>query len=203
MSVTLNKIYTKTGDDGTTAVVGGSRFSKGSILVESYGTGDELNSHLGLLRAMVQDSDEDLSEGVTWLTRIQNRLFDLGSIMASPPDEPRLQGRLNDLLTFGEDGRELALAQMEDQIDEWNALLPPPESFVLPGGNLLNAQANVTRTVCRRLERVLARRHDEFPLNPDVRAYFNRLSDFLFVFSRWLTWKVGGEEIYWKRGERL
>lgn len=203
MSVKLNKIYTRTGDDGTTGVVGGTRFSKGSVLVESYGTCDELNSHLGLLRAMIANEETDLSEGTAWLTRIQNRLFDIGSIMASPPDEERLEKRLNELLRFNDDGREIALAQLEDQIDAWNTLIPPPESFVLPGGNLLNAQANVARTVCRRLERIIARRNDEFPLNPDVGAYVNRLSDFLFVFSRWLTWKVGGEELYWKRGEIL
>jgi cob(I)alamin adenosyltransferase len=203
MSVKLNKIYTKSGDDGTTGVVGGARYSKGSVLVESYGTCDELNSHLGLLRAMMANEETELSEGTVWLTRIQNRLFDIGSIMASPPDEARLETRLADLLKFDEQGREIALTQLEEQIDAWNQLIPEPESFVLPGGNLLNAQANVARTVCRRLERVVARRNDEFPLSPDVRAYINRLSDFLFVFSRWLTWKVGGVELYWKRGELL
>jgi len=93
--------------------------------------------------------------------------------------------------------------QLEEQIDAWNQLIPTPESFVLPGGNVLNAQANVARTVCRRLERIIARRNDEFPLNPHVGAYVNRLSDFLFVFSRWLTWKTGGDELFWRRGERL
>lgn len=202
VSVKLNKIYTKTGDDGTTAMIGGSRYSKGSILVEAYGTCDELNCHLGLLRAMVDDVGAKLTEGSVWLARIQNRLFDVGSIMASPPDDSGLQTRLDELLAFDEDGRELAVLQLERQIDAWNRDIPKPESFLLPGGTLLNAQANVARAVCRRLERVVARRNDEFPLTPEVGAYFNRLSDFLFVFSRWLTWKVGGREIFWTRGDR-
>ena len=195
MSVRLSKIYTKTGDDGTTGVIGGRRFSKSSILIEAYGTCDELNSHLGLLRVTLAHYD-NLSDAQALLTSIQNRLFDWGAIMATPPDEPTLSQRLSKMTESDENVRLL-----EKWIDEWNEELPKSTTFVLPGSNLANAQAHVARTVCRRLERVLVRRNEKFPIEPATIAYFNRLSDFLFTFARWLTWKIGDREVVWRKGE--
>ena len=199
MTVRLNKIYTRTGDKGTTAVVGGETVSKGSMLVESYGTVDELNSHLGMLRALASQHPEVADESESYLADVQQRLFDLGSIMATPPDNKDLDERLATLLHYDDQGNEIHIRRLEQSIDDWNSMLEPPKSFVLPGGNSVNAQANICRTVCRRLERIIVRRCEEFPLHPDIGAYFNRLSDYLFVYSRWVTMKLGGSEIYWKQ----
>lgn len=199
MAVRLNKIYTRTGDKGTTTIVGGETVSKGSMLVESYGTVDELISHIGMLRALACDCPEIATESETVLADVQQRLFDLGSVMATPPESEYLKKRLDTLLSYDDDDNEVHIKHLEQAMDDWNAQLELPKSFVLPGGNTVNAQANICRTVCRRLERVIIRRCEEFPLHPDIMAYFNRLSDYLFVYSRWASMKLGNDEIYWKQ----
>ncbi len=194
----LNQIYTRTGDQGTTHVVGGAEVSKASPLVEAYGTVDELNSHLGLIRATAANLPEIAKETEGTLSRIQNNLFDIGSLLATPPDYDGLAERLDEFHRPLEDGRDEHVAWLEAKIDEYRENLAPLPNFVLPGGCTINAQAHIARTVCRRLERVLVARHNVTPVDAVIMKYVNRLSDFLFVYARWTAWKLGQSEIIWE-----
>ncbi len=189
MSIHLDRIYTRSGDTGMTSLVGGTRVSKSSLRLETYGTVDELNSQLGLLRTQVAlAGDPDLQESATALARVQDELFDLGSLIASEPG-PAHAGM--PLLSPSQ------VERLEHEIDAWNASLPPLTSFVLPGGNLPNAQAHVSRTVCRRAERLLIHLHHEEPVELVLIQYLNRLSDWLFVYSRWTSLRLGTPEYLW------
>lgn len=185
--VRLDRIYTKTGDDGTTGLGDGSRVPKQSLRVEAYGTVDELSSFLGLVEA--EGLDEPLEELVR---SIQNDLFDLGA----------------DLCVPGEAGQRLRLsavytARLERAIDEHNARLAPLNSFILPGGEPAAARLHVARTVCRRAERVVAAlMHSEGSeaVNPEAMRYLNRLSDLLFVLAR-VANHAGKADVLWKPGK--
>jgi cob(I)alamin adenosyltransferase len=189
----LNRIYTKQGDLGETSLAGGQKIAKDDLRIEAYGTVDELNSVLALARVSCADSgDLHLAELGAILRRVQHELFNLGSILATRPEDvhPR-QARVTNA----------EVEQLEREIDTANAELSPLRSFVLPGGTRINAELHVSRTVCRRAERIvvaLARR-EEVP--PEAVRYLNRLSDALFVWSRWANRVLGEPEVLWEPNE--
>ena len=176
----LTKIYTRTGDDGSTGLADGSRVPKIDARIEAIGAVDELNSALGLLRAQTLD---DMVDGL--LETIQHRLFDLGGELALPGT------------TLLQDAHTL---QLEQALDRLNADLPALEDFVLPGGNESAARCHLARTGCRRAERELLRLSHIEPVNSASSRYLNRLSDLLFVLARSLARRDGGREITWKKG---
>lgn len=186
--IALNRIYTKRGDAGETSLAGGQRVSKDSARIEAYGTVDELNAFTGL--AVVSCMlDPRMAPLLMILRRVQHELFNLGSILATLPEDvhPK-QARI----TAAE------VLQLEREIDEMNETLPSLRSFVLPGGTRLNAELHVTRTVCRRAERLLIvlARSEDVPV--EAIQYLNRLSDAMFVWSRWVNHSIGAPEILWE-----
>jgi cob(I)alamin adenosyltransferase len=198
MAIRLSRIYTRTGDKGTTALVGGKRVPKESGRLEAYGTVDELNSVVGIVRTYLVEYKDRLGDDYVWssemLRRIQNELFDVGSELATPPD-----GEYEGMHKMGAG----EVKQLEDEIDRMNEDLEPLKSFTLPGGGVLNAFLHQARTVCRRAERVLwAVKREEEIADQDI-IYINRLSDHLFVQSRWIAKRLGEPEFLWDRGLRL
>jgi cob(I)alamin adenosyltransferase len=191
--VVLNKIYTRTGDEGSTALGSGERVSKADLRIDAYGTVDEANSCLGLVRPHVANPEfKRLDE---MLARIQNELFDLGADLCVPDRGPK-PAHEPLRITQGQWQR------LEVEIDELNGDLAPLRSFVLPGGHAAAAYLHLARTVCRRAERLmveLAARDNE-PVSKDALAYINRLSDFLFVASRWVNARAQGD-VLWIPGQ--
>jgi cob(I)alamin adenosyltransferase len=184
------KIYTKTGDKGTTALFGGTRVAKHHIRIESYGTVDELNSHIGLIRD--QEIDTKSKE---ILVHIQDRLFTLGAILATDPEKTILKSgkeRLN-IPRIIEDDIEL----LEKEMDTMNDSLPAMTHFVLPGGHTTVSYCHIARCVCRRAERLATLLNEQEPIDERVLKYLNRLSDYLFVLARKLTYTLQAEEILW------
>ena len=179
------KIYTRTGDDGTTSLVGGERVSKGSLRVEAYGSIDELNAWLGMVRA------HDVSPSiVTVIERVQNELFVLGSELASGQD---VSPNASMPLISQQD-----IDRLEDDIDRAEKVLPVLRSFILPGGTQGAAMIHVARTVARRAERLLVTLATEQKVRGDVIRYVNRLSDLLFVLSRRANHDAGVEDVPWQ-----
>lgn len=188
--VVLNKIYTRTGDDGTTALGTGARVAKYDLRVEAYGTVDETNATIGLARLHTSEADKDLDAK---LARIQNDLFDLGADLCYPEEK---DGSLSLRVSDGQ------IERLETEIDEMNASLEPLRSFVLPGGTPAASFLHFARTVSRRAERLivaLAGRVGEPVSEPAVR-YVNRLSDFLFVAARYANNK-GTDDVTWVPGK--
>lgn len=194
--VTLNKIYTRTGDKGTTALATGERVAKHALRIESYGTVDETNSAIGLAR-LHTGGDPALD---AMLARVQNDLFDLGADLATP-------GKTREELGY-EPLRivDTQVTRIEQEIDALNGHLDPLRSFVLPGGTAAAAHLHLARTVCRRAERLmtaLAGDPDE-PVSEAALKYVNRLSDFLFVAARYANWAPGGKgpgDVLWTPGQ--
>ncbi|HMN73829.1 MAG TPA: cob(I)yrinic acid a,c-diamide adenosyltransferase [Rhodoblastus sp.] len=189
--VRLNKIYTRTGDDGTTALVSGGRRSKADLRVEAYGAIDETNASIGVARAALDGTEPAL---VAMLARIQNDLFDLGADLATPADAPRAEGALRIVQS--------QVDRLEREIDELNAELQPLKSFILPGGSAAAAALHLARTIARRAERVmvaLVATPGERVDDPAMR-YVNRLSDFLFVASRTANQR-GAADVLWAPGQ--
>jgi cob(I)alamin adenosyltransferase len=189
--VVLNKIYTRTGDDGTTALGTGERVAKYDLRVEAYGTVDETNAVIGLARLHTGDTDPALD---AMLARIQNDLFDLGADLCFPDETKDGSARLS--VTDAQVGR------LESEIDEMNRSLEPLRSFVLPGGRPAASFLHLARTVSRRAERLivaLASRPEEPVSEPAIR-YVNRLSDFLFVAARYANYK-GATDVTWVPGK--
>lgn len=180
------KIYTKTGDLGKTSLIGGTKVPKSHIRIETYGTVDELNSHIGLLI----DYLEHLKTKAV-LKEIQDRLFTIGSSLACDPEREPLM-KIPDL-------KEEDINLLEREIDHMNDVLPPMKFFVLPGGHVSVSQGHVCRCVCRRAERLCVnmKEHHIF-VDPLVIKYLNRLSDYLFVVSRYAGHLIGIAEIAWK-----
>ncbi len=178
------KIYTKTGDKGKTGLLGGTRLFKSHIRIESYGNVDELNSHIGLLRD--QPVNFDL---IDQLLEIQNKLFVIGSHLASDPVKSKVQIPDFDLA---------AVNQIEMWIDELDGALPEMKYFVLPGGHQAVSFAHVARCVCRRAERSIVLLSQEEFVNENIVIYINRLSDYLFVLCRWMGQQLEIDEIPWK-----
>ena len=194
MAVRINKVYTRTGDRGETALVGGHRVPKDSLRIEAYGTIDELNSIVGLARVFNEES-LDAGEAHRFLDevlcQIQDELFDLGSELATP-QEFFQQGMYR--VGSGE------IARLEKLMDKCQKDLEPLKSFILPGGGRVGAYLHQCRTVCRRAERAVLRLSREEEINSDVIKYVNRLSDLFFVLSRWIAKQTGEPEYLWQRG---
>lgn len=189
-----SKVYTKSGDGGETSLVGGQRVSKSNLRIDLYGDVDELNSHLGVVSSHLA-MDNLLKDKLLFVEQIQSKLFDLGSNLASEVSD-REKFKLPQI-------SEEFLKQMESEIDEMDALCEPLKSFVLPGGAVAATHLHVCRTVCRRVERKLIRFAGEYGTEekPQLSAEFlNRLSDYFFVFSRYVNAKKGKSETLWKPG---
>lgn len=184
------KIYTKTGDKGTTALFGGTRVPKHHIRIECYGTVDELNSYIGLIRD--QEIDEHKKKV---LLQIQNNLFIAGSILATDPDKAILKSG-KELLKI-EKIKEEDVNMLENEIDKMNKFLPQMTHFILPGGHTTVSYCHISRCVCRRAERLASHLNEIEPINELVLMYLNRLSDYLFVLARMLTQELQIEEIKW------
>lgn len=176
------KIYTRTGDRGDTSLFGGARVQKDDARIEAYGTVDELNSTLGMARAVWPDSPID-----TDLHDAQMDLFEIGAHLASPGTS-----------RFPGVGTE-RISSLEWAIDAMEVELPPLQTFILPGGSLAAAQLHIARTVCRRAERLVVGLHDDSPATESSLAYLNRLSDYLFVAARFANLRHGIEDVPWKR----
>ena len=194
MPIRITRVYTRTGDRGETSLVGGARVPKDAPRIEAYGTIDELNAVVGLARAFDAERLAD-DETHRWLDevlrRIQNQLFDLGSELATPADAAR-----EGMYRVGE----AEVRELERLIDECQKELTPLRSFVLPGGGRVAAFLHQARTVCRRAEREILRLSRTEPIGEWPLRYVNRLSDLLFVLSRWVAKRLGETEHLWGRG---
>jgi cob(I)alamin adenosyltransferase len=192
--VRITRVYTRGGDKGETSLVGGKRVAKDSPRIDTYGAIDELNSIIGLARVF---NEENLDAGEAHrfldgvLCKIQDELFDLGSELATPPE-------------FFQEGMyrvsETEIERIEKLIDQCQEDLTPLKSFILPGGGRIGAYLHQSRTVCRRAERDLLRLSRTEPINGCALKYVNRLSDLLFVLSRWIAKQTGQPEYLWQRG---
>lgn len=180
------KIYTKTGDNGTTSLVGGTRVSKTNARLEAYGTADELNSFIGLLRA--QDLPTDIDNV---LNNVQNKLFNLGSCLAT---EPEKQHFIKDILITKQD-----VSYLEQAINLMNEILPEIHNFILPAGNKRVALCHVCRTITRRLERRMVALNEEFLVNKECLQFVNRLSDYFFILSKKIALIDECEVFLWKK----
>jgi len=184
------KIYTKTGDNGTTGLVGGTRIPKHDLRIDCYGTVDELNSYLGLIRDQTISDDSK-----TTLIKIQNQLFIIGSLLATDPEKLKDESkrkRLGITLLKSE-----AIVFLETEIDTMNSVLPPMTHFILPGGHQTVSFCHIARCICRRVERNISKLNTEQPIQPEILIYLNRLSDFIFVLARKLSKELHAEEIKW------
>lgn len=180
------KIYTKTGDEGKTGLIGGTRVAKSDMRIEAYGTVDELNSHIGLLL-----SYEHTAENKEFLLQIQHLLFAVGSHLATDTSVTNINAA--SVIS------ETEIGNVEVQIDNLNQNLPELRQFILPGGSAEGAQAHVCRTVARRAERRIVEMNEFYPIDIKIIKYINRLSDYFFVLSRFLTIHKGHKEIFWKK----
>ncbi len=187
----ITKVYTRTGDKGTTSLVGGIRIGKADIRLEAYGTVDELNSHLGLLAAHLSAGDKNLpdSDDRRTIEQIQSILFNIGTHLATDLSRTPLYPSAR----LPED----AITRLEDEIDRTLAMLPEAQGFVLPGGTIAAAQAHICRTVCRRAERRVVALAAEAEVGPEIQTYLNRLSDYLFVLAKKLNFMAGECEKIW------
>ena len=184
------KIYTKTGDKGTTALFGGTRVPKSDLRIDAYGTVDELNSYIGLVRDLLTD---EVSRAM--LQRVQDRLFTIGAILATDPEKATLKSgkdRLNIPKVAEQD-----VFTLEEHIDQMNDELPPMTHFVLPGGHPVVSHCHIARCICRRAERLSSALFNETVFDPMVLTYLNRLSDYLFVLARKISKDFNAEEIKW------
>ena len=178
------KIYTKSGDKGTTSLIGGTRVPKHSLRIESYGTVDELNSYIGLIRDQAIDEKYKIQ-----LIEIQDRLFTIGSSLAADPEKSKM--KLPDLI-------ESDVQFLEDLMDEMDEQLPELKFFILPGGNTTVSYCHLARCVCRRAERITTNLHEHEFVAPIVMQYLNRLSDYLFVLGRKIALDLGADEQAWR-----
>jgi cob(I)alamin adenosyltransferase len=180
------KIYTKTGDKGTTSLIGGTKISKAHIRIETYGTVDELNSWIGLVNDQLKHKHSNKI-----LKEIQDRLFTIGSSLACDP-EKETKMKIPDL-------HETDVELLEKEIDRMNEKMPPMKSFILPGGHMAVSSAHVARCVCRRCERLcVSLQEQNMFVDPLVIKYLNRLSDYLFVLARFIGYRLKTKEIPWK-----
>lgn len=189
----ITKVYTRTGDAGRTRLAGGQQVWKDSLRVEAYGTVDELNASVGLVRAMndesigATDSSRQLEEDLRW---IQNKLFDLGSILATAPGQS-----FKNMPTIAAPD----VVRLERMIDRCQKDLAPLKEFILPGGGKVSATLHQARTICRRAERIGVRLAKEEAVDPQMNKFLNRLSDALFVLARWAAKQRGEPEFLWER----
>jgi len=195
MAIRINRVYTRTGDDGKTALVGGSRVPKTDPRIASYGDVDELNSVLGIARVELENGEYANNEAARDLDAtlgfLQQELFDLGSELATPP-----VAEYDGMIRIGEEN----VTRLEAFIDALQPDLEPLQSFVLPGGGRAGAALHLARTVCRRAERTVTALVEAGQTSPMTARYLNRLSDLLFVQSRWIAVKTGKAETLWRKG---
>jgi len=184
------KVYTKTGDSGTTSLFGGTRVPKDHIRIESYGTIDELNSYIGLIRD--QEIDKHYKD---ILIEIQDRLFTIGAILATPPEKEVMKNGELRLKKLGILETDIEL--LEKEIDSMEDALPPMTHFVLPGGHQTVSYCHITRCVCRRAERLAVHLSHNEPVAEIAIKYLNRLSDYLFVLARKLSVDLKADEVKW------
>ncbi len=178
------KIYTRTGDSGKTSLIGGTRVGKNNLRIDAYGTVDELNSYIGLLNDLSDDRDGCRAT----LVEIQDRLFTIGSALASDPQKSRM--KIPDL-------NQEDILLLEREIDRMNNELPELKSFILPGGHALNSHCHIARCICRRAERITTGLSESEPVDALILMYLNRLSDYLFVLARYTSLKRGIPESIW------
>lgn len=178
------KIYTKTGDAGTTALLGGTRVGKSHLRLEAYGTLDELNSWMGLLRDFTVNQNRS-----TFLKEVQDMLFTLGSHLATAPGK-----QVRHLPSYTAED----ITALEMGIDEMEEGLPQLKNFILPGGHPEVSQCHIARCVCRRAERLAVALHEQEPLDPAILMYLNRLSDYLFTLARRMSHELGAAEVAWQ-----
>ena len=180
------KIYTKTGDQGSTSLIGGKKVLKSHLRIEAYGTVDELNSYVGLCRELVNDHVSKAA-----LQEIQDRLFTIGSTLATDPGKD-IKMKLPDL-------KDSDVTFLENEIDRMNESLPEMKNFILPGGNMVVAHLHVARCICRRAERCSVRLEEVGEeVNATVLIYLNRLSDYLFTLARYAGMLLNADEVPWK-----
>lgn len=184
------KVYTKTGDNGTTALFGGTRVPKDHMRIESYGTVDELNSQIGLVR------DQQMNQHYKdILIEVQDRLFTIGAILATPPDKEVMKNGELRLKKLGIEESDIEL--LENEIDQMESELPQMTHFVLPGGHTTVSYCHIARCICRRAERLAVHLSHNEPVAEIAIKYLNRLSDYLFVLARKLTSDLKAEEVKW------
>jgi len=184
------KVYTKTGDGGTTALFGGTRVPKDHIRIESYGTVDELNSYIGLIR------DQEINNHYKEiLIEIQDRLFTIGAILATPPEKEVMKNGELRLKKLGI--TEIDIELLENEIDAMEEILPQMTHFVLPGGHQTVSYCHIARCVCRRAERLVVHLSHNEPVAEIAIKYLNRLSDYLFVLARKLSFDLNADEVKW------
>ena len=189
-NIRINKVYTRTGDAGRTRLIGGEKRWKDDARVEAYGTVDELNSEIGLCRELLKEQKEDqFSSLICFLKSVQNELFNLGSQLAAAEDRDT-----ENLPQLSDD----AISKLESEIDTANELLSELTSFVLPGGSVTNAQFHMARNVCRRAERRTVTLARNETVDQENIRYLNRLSDALFVWSRWVSHILKDDENLWE-----
>ncbi len=181
----ITKVYTRTGDQGDTSLVGGVRIKKSNIRLEAYGTVDELSAHLGMLVSMMEAGDER-----DFIIRIQNNLFNVCTHLATDQSQTPVYPSAH--LAEGE------IASLEQKIDSLMKQLPERQGFVLPGGVPAACQAHICRTVCRRAERRIVALAEEAQIAPEMQQYINRLSDYLFVLAKIINFNEGKSEIVWQ-----
>ena len=188
-NIRIDKVYTRSGDAGKTRLIGGEKRWKDDARVEAYGTVDELNSEIGLCRELLKEQKEDqFSSLICFLKSVQNELFNLGSQLAAAEDRDT-----ENLPQLSDD----AISKLETEIDTVNESLSELTSFVLPGGSVINAQFHMARNVCRRAERRTVTLSRNETVVPENIRYLNRLSDALFVWSRWVSHILGDTENFW------
>lgn len=190
--IAINRVYTRHGDAGRTSLVGGQKVKKNELRIESYGTIDELNSFIGAARQTILNehaSNEALCALGAELLRVQHELFNLGSVLATLPE---------DVVEAMPQVTQVDVDALEASIDAHNGDLPPLRSFVLPGGTRLNADLHIARTVCRRAERIMVALEQQAGVPKVSIAYVNRLSDALFVWSRFASVQAGAAEVLWQ-----
>jgi cob(I)alamin adenosyltransferase len=191
--VRITKVYTRTGDGGKTRLAGGQQVAKDSVRVEAYGTVDELNASVGLVRAMNEEAvavvgaAKQLEQDLRW---VQNKLFDLGSLLATAPGQV-----FKNMPTI----KAQDAGRLERMMDRCQKDLAPLKEFILPGGGKVAATLHQARTICRRAERICVRLAREETLDPQIIKFLNRLSDALFVWARWVAKTQGEPEFLWER----
>ena len=193
MTIRLSKIYTKTGDKGSTLLATGERVLKSNVRIEAYGTVDELNSVVGMLRDTIA-ADSRMSDLVEMLAKIQNELFDIGGELSVPLDV--LDTKRQQVVTMDD------VVRLEKEMDLFNEKLPALENFVIPGGHIANSTAHLVRTVCRRTERAIVRMSEQDAVRDEIRIYLNRLGDWFFVLSRELSRRLAVAEVLWAQNKK-
>lgn len=193
MTIRLSKIYTRLGDKGSTLLATGERVLKSNVRIEGYGTVDELNSAVGMLRDTIV-ADPRLANLGEMLLRIQNELFDIGGELSVPLDV--LDTERQQVVSIRD------VERLEREMDVFNEHLKPLENFVLPGGHVANSTAHLVRTICRRTERAVVRMSEQDAVRDEVRIYLNRLSDWFFVLSREISYRLGVPEVLWAQNKK-